>query len=298
MFSNVLIGVDGKQGGRDAIALARTLAAPDARLALAHVDEIPPERGATEALPFERTLAREMLERERERAKLDAERVAVAGPMKAGQGLHVLAEDRGSDLLVVGSTRHSALGRVLMGDDTAAALNGAPCAGAVAPRGYAAAPHALHRIGVGYDHSPESETALSVARALAAREDGSITVVRVVTLSEVSELKPIPRDWPEAIDELVEREADDLAKMDGLHSVVIYGGAMEELAQIGKGLDLLLVGSRGYGPFGRLVHGSVSRYLLRHASCPLIVLTRGAAVPSADGDVAPASAETAVPATR
>jgi hypothetical protein len=30
MFENVLVGVDGHQGGRDAIALARQLAAPEA----------------------------------------------------------------------------------------------------------------------------------------------------------------------------------------------------------------------------------------------------------------------------
>jgi|ERR1019366_10823383 hypothetical protein len=37
MFANVVVGVDGRQGGRDAIALARQLAAPDAAITLAHV---------------------------------------------------------------------------------------------------------------------------------------------------------------------------------------------------------------------------------------------------------------------
>jgi hypothetical protein len=37
MFSNVLVGVDGRQGGRDAIALARQLAPPQASMTLAHV---------------------------------------------------------------------------------------------------------------------------------------------------------------------------------------------------------------------------------------------------------------------
>ena len=39
-------------------------------------------------------------------------------------------------------------------------------------------------------------------------------------------------------------------------------------------LDLLVVGSRGYGPIGRLVHGSTSRELTLRAQCPLLVLTR------------------------
>jgi hypothetical protein len=37
VFDNVVIGVDGRSGGRDAIALAKRLAAPDARVTLAHV---------------------------------------------------------------------------------------------------------------------------------------------------------------------------------------------------------------------------------------------------------------------
>lgn len=44
MFINVLVGVDGRQGGCDAIALAEELAAPGARITLAHVDP----RGASD----------------------------------------------------------------------------------------------------------------------------------------------------------------------------------------------------------------------------------------------------------
>jgi nucleotide-binding universal stress UspA family protein len=37
MFDKVIVGVDGQQGGSDAIALAEQLAAPGASLTLAHV---------------------------------------------------------------------------------------------------------------------------------------------------------------------------------------------------------------------------------------------------------------------
>jgi nucleotide-binding universal stress UspA family protein len=56
--------------------------------------------------------------------------------------------------------------------------------------------------------------------------------------------------------------------------VVTYGTPGEELVSLAKGVDLLIVGSRGYGPVRRLIHGSVSRYLVRHAPCPLLVLPR------------------------
>jgi nucleotide-binding universal stress UspA family protein len=163
-----------------------------------------------------------------------------------------------------------------MGDDCRAALNGAPCALGVAPRGYALAPHSLRRLGVGYDGSAESEAAVTAARELATAHAGVLKAFWVVSLQEVREDKPIPADWPSAVDELVERHAESLAQVEGLEGIVTYGGPREELVQAGKELDLLIVGSRGYGPVGRLFHGSVSRYLARHATCPLLVLPRRA----------------------
>ena len=87
---------------------------------------------------------------------------------------------------------------------------------------------------------------------------------------------PIPADWPAVIDELTERHSEELAQLDGVEGVVTYGGPREELVHAGKELDLLIVGSRGYGPIGRLFHGSVSRDLVDHATCPLLVLPRQA----------------------
>ena len=275
MFGNVLVGVDGRQGGRDAIALARQLAAPEATFTLAHVCAPFPGRGAVELLQIERAEAQQMLERERELAEIDAQLV-VRGPRSVGRGLHELAEITEADLLVVGPTRHAMTGRLLMGDDCHAALDGSPCAIGIPPLGYAPAPHGLHRLGVGFDGSPESEGALRVARELAAMYAGTIKAIRVVSLQEVREDKPIPADWPGGIDELIEGHSEELAQLDAVEGVVTYGGPREELVQAGKELDLLIVGSRGYGPIGRLFHGSVSRYLVDHATCPLLVLPRQA----------------------
>ena len=56
----------------------------------------------------------------------------------------------------------------------------------------------------------------------------------------------------------------------------VYGLTGEELAAFGDEVDLLVVGSRGYGPWKRLVLGSTSDYLERHARCSLLVLPRAA----------------------
>jgi nucleotide-binding universal stress UspA family protein len=123
MFTNVLVGVDGRQGGRDAIALGRLLGAPGATLTLAHVYASFRAVGAGEASAIERGESQRLLENERETAALDAQ-LAVVDERPVGRGLHELAEERRADLLVVGSTRHALLGRVLVGDDCREALDG------------------------------------------------------------------------------------------------------------------------------------------------------------------------------
>lgn len=275
MFDNVLIGVEGHQGGRDAIELARQLAAPEAKLTLANVYGGHTIGGLASAVavPLELEAGEQALARTLRESELDARTELVFGE-SVGRGLHELAERLEADLLVVGSTRRALLGRVLLGDDARAALNGAPCAVAVASRAYAQAPRQLLRIGVGYDDSPESAQALTAARVLADRHGSAIQALWVIALPRVREEAPIPADWDDAIKRLEEQLSARLAELDGVEGRVTYGGPREEIAQFGKSLDLLIVGSRGYGPLGRLIHGNVSGYLLAHASCSLLVLPR------------------------
>lgn len=44
------------------------------------------------------------------------------------------------------------------------------------------------------------------------------------------------------------------------------------------GVDLLVMGSRSYGPVRTVVLGGASRHIVDHASCPVLVVPRHAAV--------------------
>jgi nucleotide-binding universal stress UspA family protein len=99
-----------------------------------------------------------------------------------GQGLHELAEHRQADLLVMGSCRRGLIGRVFVTDDTQAALNGAPCAVAVASAWYAGRAGEMREIGVGYTASPEGRHALAVARELAAERCARLSAFEAVSL--------------------------------------------------------------------------------------------------------------------
>ena len=59
---------------------------------------------------------------------------------------------------------------------------------------------------------------------------------------------------------------------------MLHGPAAEALAEEAKDLDLLILGSRGYGPVKGALLGSVSAKLMGSAPCAVLVLPRGSGV--------------------
>src|SRR5579875_3398836 len=253
MFKRAVVGIDGNAGGRDAVALAAELAGDGAEIALANVyvfSPVPAHGSSGIFTAGERVTALATLEEARRDLDRPVELHAVASP-SVGRGLHELAEDLGADLIVVGSSHRGLMGRVLLGDEMRSALNGAPCAVAIAPSGYRDRPRLLTEIGVGYDGSPESQNALAVARRLAERHGAQLSAFEALTLGPAGYVTP-RHPGETTIEAEVEQARDRLAQLGGLTAHAAYGDPAEELALYGAGLDLLVVGSRGYGPLGRL----------------------------------------------
>jgi nucleotide-binding universal stress UspA family protein len=277
MFNNVLVGVDGRPGGRDAIALASRLIDPNGKLTLAHVHSGPlhPSHAvAPGLLREEREASAKLLAQERTASEVNADLVSIVGA-SAGRALHQQAEEQHADLLVVGSCSRGVLGRAMLGDDTRGALNGAPCAIAVASLGYAEHPTPLGKIGVGYDGSPESKLALQTARGLAQATRASVEALEVVLLPTYGYTGILPPLTGEGLDEMLQQAGERMKVLpDGVHGHAVCGLAGEELAAFANTVDLLIVGSRGYGPMKRMMLGSTSSYLERHGRCSLLVLPR------------------------
>jgi nucleotide-binding universal stress UspA family protein len=275
MFKQIVVGVDGREGGRDAIRLATKLRAGDSELTLAYIRAGDRHAGGGADPPSdaaEREQALELLETARKELDVEAH-LRWRGSPSVGRGLHELCELIGADLLVVGSTRRGLLGRVLIGDDTRAALNGAPCALAIAPAGYSHKPVAMREIGVGYDGSPESEYALRVAWELSAASGAKLSAFEAVSLPTTG-FAPGPSSFDDSAEGLVADAVGRIAAHGAVEPHAAYGEPAEELAMYSASVDLLIVGSRGYGPIGRLIHGSTSHRLVRLARCPLVVLPR------------------------
>jgi len=277
MFSTIVVGIDGRSGGRDALALARELANGAGEIVLGHVyiESLLPARGSPGVFQTgEREHSRELLQAARSELGLDARMCPVASP-SVGRGLHELAERLGADLIVVGSSRHGLIGRAALGSEMRAALNAAPCAVAVAPSGHAEHPSLLKEIGVAYNGSPESQRALAVARELAAEHGARVSAFEAVSLPRHAFADAVDPSQETLMAE-VENARERIAALGDVEAHAAYGEPAEELALYGASVDLLVVGSRGYGPLGRLIHGSTSLQLAHSARCPLLVLPRAA----------------------
>jgi nucleotide-binding universal stress UspA family protein len=298
MFKKVIVGDDGLDGGRDALALAQAIA-PDAELIIvsAYPWDATPSRfaqlGYANILRDDTTKA---LQRRREAAGLPGARIVAIPDSSPARALHRLAEQEQADLLVVGSARRGAIGRMLLGDVSRDVLHGATCPVAVAPRHGAVGRPA--RIGIAFDHSPEAEGALAVGVGLA-EALGAVVEIREVVAAD---LLPAVGGYPiSGLDEIEQELVSDaqgrleavvarLGTSVAIHAKAVDGAVADRLAELADEVDLLVCGSRGWGAVRRVVLGSTAHRLIHHAARPVMVVPRSADV---ERPALPADAETA-----
>jgi nucleotide-binding universal stress UspA family protein len=297
---HVLVGFDGSEGAKDAVKLAGTLCAgSDAELLLVNVLPYPgPMPVAYRLLGYEGAPAWKTFfnEAEAELAPLRAgHRTYIGGsPAKV---LNDIAEDEDIDLIVIGSPHRGAVGRAFIGSVAEGLLHGASVAVVAAPRGYRERVHdGFARVVVGYDGSAEAGIALRRAEAVATREDAELHVICASTSAVIAPgpfSGPIPSTAPNAR-EVVARGVRSVDPDVDVSGKAVEGGAARQLADYCGPDDLLMVGSRSYGPLTRTLIGSVSSKLIHTAPCPVLVVPRPHRVakePAAPA--APAVAETA-----
>jgi nucleotide-binding universal stress UspA family protein len=284
MFKKILVGYEGSERSEDALALAHELAADagDITAACSYWYEPLTARVGKSGPGGEamRGGAEEVL------APLAARGITtVAAPGSSpAAALHDLAEHGGFDLVVLGSTHSGRIGQVLSGTTATHLLHGAPCAVAVAPLGYHRADHAaVKRIGVAYSDTPAAHEALTVAHALAAERHAELVILDAADRDELEMSGRVGFFAPYADSEIREAVADELreavSEVEGgevrVTSRMLLGPPGRRLAEETVELDALVMGSRGYGGVRRALLGSVSRHVINHAACPVLVVPRG-----------------------
>lgn len=141
----------------------------------------------------------------------------------------------------------------------------------------------MKRIVVGVDGSDGSARALRWAVEEARRWDATVEAIH--TWSPPYAGVGVESGWAIADPVLAEAattlldEAVDAVDTSGLGQPVVRtvrcGHPAATLLEAGEDADLLVVGSRGLGGFGRLLLGSTSTQVVHHAPCPVVVVPPG-----------------------
>jgi len=284
----IAAGVDGYREGRDAALLASTIArASGAELMLVavHPDPmvvLPAEVGWTGM----RKDAERVLRETRDTVAPGA-RLAVETDWSVPRALERVVQREHRDLLVLGSSRRGAEGKVRIGSRTRQLLSHSGCALAVAPRGLSEQPpQRLARIGVGYDGAPESEAALAVAGALAVRAGATLQVRGVIDDSlpmvgwQATGREQVLEIWDELLEPQVAalleraRSASEATRAQLAEVDVRRGRPADALLEMCEQVDLLVIGSRRWGGAARVLLGRTGEALLHDASAAVLVVAR------------------------
>jgi len=215
---------------------------------------------------------------ERDGGELKVVQVEKGSPADTFQAL---AEQGEADLLVLGSTHRAHIGSVAPGSVAERLLHGARCRLLIAPRGYGREDHSQDRlrvVAIGYDGMAESQAALDEAARLATKFGGAMKVIGVITpippMASAAAARSGAGEGPDFETRLHGAVAELPSELRAL-PVIVKGDPVEKLLEAaGVGVDLLVLGSRGFGPVMRLLIGSVSSRVIRGAPCPVMVVPR------------------------
>ena len=200
----------------------------------------------------------------------------------ASRGLHdaMVAAAPGATV-IVGSRKTRGVRRTALGSTAGRLLQGAPGPVALVPWDYEAGPvDRIRRVAVAFVDTPDGRTALTGAQAMAAELGARLTVITVLpdtrvlpSLGEPHRFADEQRaEFQAALDQRL-READPSLSAE---SKVLEGPVVDTLADLrSEDYDVLVCGSRGYGPARSVLLGGVSSRLLRHARVPVMVVPRG-----------------------
>lgn len=184
----------------------------------------------------------------------------------AGETLVAIAREIQPELVIVGAKGHSAVARMLLGSTSDFVATHAPCSVLVVRQTEALEQDHPLRIGIGYDEFEPAQAALKEFAEFGWADD---TDVRVVSVTYPPRFYDSPHVG--AAPESVKKAAAQL------HSITPQAtGSVVQSDHIGEGLvrfiesngvDVMIVGEKPRTRWGRVLMGSRTRYVLRHAAC-------------------------------
>lgn len=285
--STILIGVDASERSEDATAFARRLAdASGAHVVIANAYPYSDRVSRSASVTYRdalRELSLRTVRAMRDKLDLPEKRstIKIVANVSPAHALHSMAEAEHACVLVVGSTHTGRVGRVVPGSTGERLLHGSPCTVAVVPQGYRTQAEPIRRIGVAYNASPESRAAAGAAAELARGLDAELVVIGVADPLEFVTGTTVNGPTVADVVREVQHDLDTVARELPVEATtaLLTGAPAELLAEYSLHLDVLVTGSRGYGPVRSVLAGGVSGRLMRSAHCPVMIVPRGVDVP-------------------
>lgn len=285
MSAKHIVGHDGTSRGDDALALARKLAPErEGDRIVAHVIVSP----ALDLMPDDEYFAELRAAAEEGLAGVRAalapgEELRIVEAPSVAHGLHELAESEPAGLVVVGSSHRGTTGRALLGTTADRLLHGSPCPVVAAAEGFGRDPVSIRRVLLAYDGGSEARAAVAVAAEVARIAPGKVDVITVrQAIPAVGHpgaagfaayaVQSAERTAAEAAQRAVDALPSDLAGSP-LTSEPPAGRAIAQTAEE-RSADLIVMGSRAYGPVRRVLLGSTGRAVLHDAACSVLVVPR------------------------
>ncbi|MCL6477367.1 MAG: universal stress protein [Peptococcaceae bacterium] len=137
----------------------------------------------------------------------------------------------------------------------------------------------FNRILVAFDDSTHAHKALKLGYEIAKTYNAHLHIVTVIhlpdyagTIDEVDEIiKEGKKFYQKAMDEVVAEAEKSGIKVS---AKMLYGHIGETLIKYEREntIDLIITGSHGRSTVGKLLLGSVSDYIAKHARCPVLIV--------------------------
>ncbi|WP_213817049.1 universal stress protein [Glaciihabitans sp. dw_435] len=195
----------------------------------------------------------------------------------ASHGLNDALESAvAGSIMVLGSRKTRGTRRTAPGSTADRLLQGAPGPVAIVPWAYDEyAATTIRRVAVAFIDTPDGAAALQTGSRLAREVGAELQLLSVLPDTLVRPSLGEPTSFASEQRAQFQSAVDAAARENAATAVLLDGPVVDTLADLKPDdFDLLVCGSRGYGPARRVLLGGVSSRLLKHSRVPVMVVPR------------------------